>query len=61
MDEINLCEIMNAFPECINNGSRLKAILKDLYPDIPKAVINILKSHSKNFLPLTFDFHCATT
>ena len=42
MDEINLCEIMNAFPECINNGSRLKAILKDLYPDIPKAVINIL-------------------
>lgn len=42
MDEINLCEIMNAFPECINNGSRLKAVLKDLYPDTPKAVINIL-------------------
>ena len=42
MDEINLCEIMNTFPECINNGSRLKAILKDLYPDISKAVINIL-------------------
>lgn len=42
MDEINLCEIMNAFPECINNGSRLKAVLKDLYPGTPKAVINIL-------------------
>lgn len=28
MDEINLCEIMNAFPECINNSSRLKAVLK---------------------------------
>lgn len=54
MDEINLCEIMNAFPECINNGSRLKAVLKDLYPDTPKAVINILGTMTRICFTLIF-------
>lgn len=44
MDEIDLNQIFNLYPTCINNGARLRATLNDLYPGCSKAVVNILVS-----------------
>ncbi len=42
MNNIDLKKIIEQYPDCINNGSKLKGIILDLYPDTPKAVINTL-------------------
>lgn len=42
MDEINLNQIIEQFPDCLINGEKLKTILFDLYPDIPKSIVNTL-------------------
>ena len=42
MDEINLKQIIEQFPDCISNGAKLKAILLDTYPEISKAIVNTL-------------------
>lgn len=40
MNNIDLKKIIEQHPDCVNNGSKLKGIILDLYPDTPKAVIN---------------------
>ena len=42
MDEINLKQIIEQFPDCITNGAKLKAILLDTYPEISKGIINAI-------------------
>ena len=42
MDKINLQQIINDYPDCVTNGTKLKGILLDTYPDIPKAIVNTL-------------------
>lgn len=42
MDEINLKHIIEKYPDCIVDSRKLKAILLDLYPDTPKAIVNTL-------------------
>ena len=42
MNNIDLKKIIEQHPDCVNNGSKLKGIILDLYPDTPKAVINTL-------------------
>lgn len=42
MNDINLKQIIEQFPECVTNGSKLKAILLDTYPEISKAIVNTL-------------------
>lgn len=42
MNEIDLKSIIEQHPDCVTNGSKLKGIILDLYPDTPKAVINTL-------------------
>lgn len=40
MDDINLKSILEQFPDCITNGTKLKAVLLDMYSGISKAVVN---------------------
>ncbi len=42
MNNIDLKKIIEQYPDCINNGSKLKGIILDLYPDTPKAIVNTL-------------------
>lgn len=42
MNNIDLKKIIEQHPDCITNGSKLKGIILDLYPDTPKAIINTL-------------------
>lgn len=42
MNDINLKQIIEQFPDCVTNGAKLKAILLDLYPEISKAIVNTL-------------------
>lgn len=42
MNNIDLKKIIEQHPDCVNNGSKLKGIILDLYPDTHKAVINTL-------------------
>ena len=42
MNDINLKQIIEKFPDCITNGAKLKAILLDTYPEISKAIVNTL-------------------
>mgnify|MGYP004512993869 FL=1 len=42
MDKINFKQLLQEYPECVSNGAKIKAFLKDLYPDVPKAIVNTL-------------------
>ena len=42
MSDINLKNIIEQYPDCVTNGAKLKGILLDTYPDIPKAIVNTL-------------------
>ena len=42
MDKINFKQLLQEHPECVSNGAKIKAFLKDLYPDVPKAIVNTL-------------------
>lgn len=42
MSNFDLKQIIIEHPDCINNGTKLKAILLDTYPDLSKAVVNTL-------------------
>lgn len=42
MNDINLKQIIEQFPDCVTNGAKLKAILLDTYPQISKAIVNTL-------------------
>ena len=42
MSAIDLRRIIEDYPECVSNGAKLKAILSDLYPTAPKAILNTL-------------------
>lgn len=42
MNDINLKQIIEQFPDCVTNGAKLKAILLDTYPEISKAIVNTL-------------------
>ena len=42
MSAIDLRTIIEDYPECVSNGAKLKAILSDLYPAAPKAILNTL-------------------
>ena len=42
MNDINLKQIIEQFPDCVTNGAKLKAILLDTYPEISKAMVNTL-------------------
>jgi hypothetical protein len=42
MSAIDLRRIIEDYPECVSNGAKLKAILSDLYPAAPKAILNTL-------------------
>lgn len=42
MDEINLNQIIIDHPDCLKNGSKLRAVLLDLYPSASKAIVNTL-------------------
>lgn len=42
MTENELKNILKEFPECITNGSKFKGVVKDLYPNTEKSVMNTL-------------------
>ena len=42
MDKTNFKQLLQEHPECVSNGAKIKAFLKDLYPDVPKAIVNTL-------------------
>lgn len=42
MNETNLTQIIKQFPDCINNSTKLHAIIFDLYPTMPKGQLNAL-------------------
>lgn len=42
MNEIDLNQIFIKYPACVTNGTRLRAILLDTYPEISKAIVNTL-------------------
>lgn len=42
MDNINLKQIIEQFPDCVSNGAKLKAILLDTYPEVSKGIINAI-------------------
>ena len=42
MRDINLKQIIEQFPDCVTDGAKLKAILLDTYPEMPKAIVNTL-------------------
>ena len=42
MDKKDFESLLNKYPDCVSDGKKLKAFLKDLYPDVPKAIVNTL-------------------
>lgn len=40
MNNINIKQIIEKFPDCLTNGVKLKAILLDIYPEISKAIVS---------------------
>ena len=42
MDRKDFESLLNKYPDCVSDGKKLKAFLKDLYPDVPKAILNTL-------------------
>ena len=42
MDRKDFESLLNYYPDCVSDGKKLKAFLKDLYPDVPKAIVNTL-------------------
>ena len=42
MDKKDFESLLNKYPDCVSDGKKLRAFLKDLYPDVPKAIINTL-------------------
>ena len=42
MDRKDFESLLNKYPDCVSDGKKLSAFLKDLYPDVPKAIINTL-------------------
>lgn len=42
MSNIDLKQLIIDHPDCINNGTKLKAILLDTYPGLSKAIVNTL-------------------
>lgn len=42
MDRKDFESLLNKYPDCVSDGKKLKAFLKDLYPDVPKAIVNTL-------------------
>lgn len=42
MDRKDFESLLKKYPDCISDGKKLKAFLKDLYPDLPKAIVNTL-------------------
>lgn len=42
MNDLELKEILKTHPDCTTNGTKLKAILLDTYPNIQKAMLNTL-------------------
>ncbi|MDY3108850.1 MAG: leucine-rich repeat domain-containing protein [Lachnospiraceae bacterium] len=42
MDKKDFESLLNKYPGCVSDGKKLMAFLKDLYPDVPKAIINTL-------------------
>ena len=42
MDKKNFESLLKKYPDCVSDGKKLKAFLTDLYPDVPKAIVNTL-------------------
>ncbi len=42
MDKKDFESLLKKYPDCISDGKKLKAFLKDLFPDVPKAIVNTL-------------------
>ena len=42
MDRKDFESLLNKYPDCVSDGKKLRSFLKDLYPDVPKAIINTL-------------------
>ena len=42
MDKKDFESLLNKYPDCASDGKKLKAFLKDLFPDVPKAIVNTL-------------------
>ena len=42
MNNIDIKQIIEKFPDCLTNGAKLRAILTNAYPDAPKAITNTL-------------------
>ena len=42
MDKKDFESLLNKYPDCVSDGKKLKAFLTDLYPDVPKAIVNTL-------------------
>ena len=42
MDRKDFESLLNKYPDCVSDGKKLSAFLKDLYPDVPKAILNTL-------------------
>ena len=42
MDKKDFESLLNKYPDCVSDGKKLKAFLKDLFPDVPKAIVNTL-------------------
>ena len=42
MDKKDFESLLNNYPDCVSDGKKLKAFLKDLFPDVPKAIVNTL-------------------
>ena len=42
MDRKDFEALLNNYPDCVSDGKKLKAFLTDLYPDVPKAIVNTL-------------------
>lgn len=42
MDRKDFESLLNKYPDCVSDGKKLKAFLKDLYPDVPKAIVSTL-------------------
>ena len=42
MDKKDFESLLKKYPDCVSDGKKLKAFLKDLFPDVPKAIVNTL-------------------
>ena len=42
MDKKDFESLLKKNPDCVSDGKKLKAFLKDLFPDVPKAIVNTL-------------------